>query len=196
MADKRGQSWEVIADAVRLRDNHRCRRCSATREVNRNTKFVQTTLNKCPGDPGVVQQYKRKLAVHHIIPEHAVPTDQDPHHSTNLVTLCASCHVRLELRNIGKQLDACGIRDIEAVDIDKLELETDSLHKVRQKIRRLSTRPPTEYGELPSPVVEFVYGLTDQTQLSDYHTEGIQRESNYERYSSQVRDRQATLCAF
>lgn len=80
----RGKRWDVIAEFIRKRDKNRCRKCG------------------CSGSDHV-------LNVHHLRREEEIINKWDPHLPTNLVTLCRSCHKRLEDLNIGKQLSACRV---------------------------------------------------------------------------------------
>lgn len=94
--DGESRSWdyERLADIIRKRDGE-CLCCGADKA----------------GEAG------RRLHVHHIIPEDEA---EEPHVPTNLITLCGTCHPRLESMEPEEQLNECGI-----ADGDELEVEDD-----------------------------------------------------------------------
>lgn len=110
----RSRGFRHIASGVRLRDGE-CRVCgkqSATKD-------------------------DRSLHVHHITPEDE--TDS-PHRPTNLISLCASCHRKMEGKPPATQLEAC---DIESRD--ELSLPED----VQMWVETLDGNTPLESAPTP-----------------------------------------------
>lgn len=70
---RRGQSWGIQRKAARERDHYRCLGCGIT----------EAKLGK-------------KLSVHHVIPFRRFATHAEANRLENLVSLCQSCHMRLE----------------------------------------------------------------------------------------------------
>lgn len=71
--DRRGGIWEVRARQVRERDGFACRGCGVTEE-----------------------RLGKQLDVHHLVPFRLFPTDGDANRADNLISVCPSCHARLE----------------------------------------------------------------------------------------------------
>ena len=188
---RRNLWWKILSDAIRERDDHQCKRCGATPEIARDSESVQATIEKSANNPKVLNKIVRNLAVHHLFPEKKVPDEQDPRHPSNLVTLCRSCHKSIENRNIGKQLSACNIDDIE-----DLELSVEMRRRLRREIRRRIDEPGTEIGELPSPTIEFLCGVTDQTQIEDFLIQDTQSRIEYETQARQAQKEQSTFSIF
>jgi 5-methylcytosine-specific restriction endonuclease McrA len=67
----RGPKWQVVAQRIRARDGHVCRRCGKSQQEN-----------------------GRRLSVDHIIPWRIFPEDQkvQANEDSNLASLCTSCH--------------------------------------------------------------------------------------------------------
>ena len=66
-------TWDKIADAIRDRDAHECRRCG-----------------KSEADNGC------RLDVHHIVPRRECLSLEIANHPENLISLCGACHMRVE----------------------------------------------------------------------------------------------------
>lgn len=73
----RGSDWKTIAAEIRERDGHQCVQCGASSDEQQ-------------------ERYGRALNVHHITPFREFDTAEEANHPANLVTLCSSCHTRVE----------------------------------------------------------------------------------------------------
>ncbi len=69
----RSRNWWEIAEKARIRDKHTCQRCGKKQTEN-----------------------GRKLDVHHIITYHTVNDAKKANRLSNLVTLCRTCHRKVE----------------------------------------------------------------------------------------------------
>lgn len=65
----RGSNWQKLAESIRVRDGHRCRRCNKTQEEN-----------------------GQKLSVDHVIPWRSFTDKALANVESNLVSLCRACH--------------------------------------------------------------------------------------------------------
>lgn len=72
--------WRKIRSEIILRDDEKCSSCSMTREEHRQTFGVD-------------------LHVHHIQPIRTYNDTKNAHSKSNLITLCASCHRKIEIEN-------------------------------------------------------------------------------------------------
>lgn len=79
----RGKWFEWVSMAVRWRDGE-CLRCGDEQGASDG----------------------RRLHVHHIVPEGECEDPKDP---TNLLSVCGSCHQKLEQMEPARQLEVCGI---------------------------------------------------------------------------------------
>lgn len=91
--DGSSRSWDYnrLADVVRKRDGE-CLSCGADKA----------------GDS------ERRLHVHHITPE---DDTENPHLPTNLISLCAKCHKKLERMDPTRQLNECGLSGREQLTL-------------------------------------------------------------------------------
>lgn len=91
--------YSQLSPAIRLRiverDGIQCRRCG----------MPQSEL-------------RRALEVHHLKPVKEHETAADAHGSTNLVSLCDSCHAEMEKKTVGQQLNEIGVENISELKID------------------------------------------------------------------------------
>ena len=71
--DHRGGNWEAQAARTRERDGFRCRLCGVSEE-----------------------RLERQLDVHHLVPARTFEYVSDSNQLSNLVTVCPSCHKKLE----------------------------------------------------------------------------------------------------
>jgi uncharacterized C2H2 Zn-finger protein len=67
----RGQGWRKLAEEIRERDGHRCRRCGKPESLN-----------------------KQKLSVDYVIPWRMFASEEEANQPSNLVSLCRPCHSR------------------------------------------------------------------------------------------------------
>lgn len=65
----RGADWNRLAETIRVRDGHRCKRCEITQDEN-----------------------KQKLSVDHVRPWRTFKDKSLANHPDNLVSLCRKCH--------------------------------------------------------------------------------------------------------
>lgn len=73
-----GAGWnDTTRERVRERDGKQCVDCGMTQSTH-------------------IEKYGRRLDVHHIVPAHAVTDPQTRNDDSNLITLCAACHVKWE----------------------------------------------------------------------------------------------------
>jgi len=72
-AQRRGPSWQAQRERARQRDGYRCRVCGITES-----------------------DYGKQLSVHHIISYRRFENSQDANSLSNLVSVCQSCHMKLE----------------------------------------------------------------------------------------------------
>lgn len=73
--DYRGGNWYLQAKRARERDGYRCRVCGITEE-----------------------EQQRQLDVHHLVPYRAFKAVAEANGLSNLISVCRSCHRRLEER--------------------------------------------------------------------------------------------------
>lgn len=67
------RSWDRLADAIRDRDGHVCKKCGKPESENR-----------------------RRLDVHHIVPRRECLSREIANHQDNLISLCSECHMLVE----------------------------------------------------------------------------------------------------
>lgn len=67
------KSWDRLADAIRDRDGHVCKKCGKPESENH-----------------------RRLNVHHIVPRRECLSPEIANHPDNLISLCCECHMRVE----------------------------------------------------------------------------------------------------
>lgn len=72
----RSRNWQTIAEKARARDKYTCQRCGKKQEEN-----------------------GRKLDVHHIITYHTVNDSKKANKLSNLITLCSTCHRKVESKS-------------------------------------------------------------------------------------------------
>lgn len=85
---QRGRRWEILSGCIRRRDEHTCLVCGL---IYSNS------------------DYERRFHVHHITPVEDVPAGVDPHAPANLVTVCPTCHKRLEDESVRCQLELADV---------------------------------------------------------------------------------------
>lgn len=76
-----GPYWDKIRKHIRKRDNFCCQYCGITQN-----EYIQT--------------YNRRLDVHHITPLSEFSNTDTANKDSNLITLCLSCHRKVECGNI------------------------------------------------------------------------------------------------
>lgn len=106
--------YELKAMAIRQRDGE-CRRCG----------------RESADDAG------RALHVHHIEPAEEV---KDPHRPTNMLSVCASCHGKLESLPPTEQLAECGIGSRKALAFDDEQLQ-ELFHPTTRAERAINDAP-------------------------------------------------------
>lgn len=84
----RGVNWDRIAESIRARDNYKCQRCGMTQQEQ-------------------FKKYRKRLNVHHIIPYHNFTNARKANRRSNLTTLCAPCHRKVEWEVPEVQLTFC-----------------------------------------------------------------------------------------
>lgn len=91
----RGRRWQLVSWHVRQRDGG-CRICGRKRSQSGN-----------------------RLHVHHIVPEKDVLDDLNPHVPANLVSLCRSCHKKVEGEPVKHQLTAYSANSLRELAFSK-----------------------------------------------------------------------------
>lgn len=76
-----GKYWNNISKRIRKRDNYTCKSCGITQNE-------------------YLQQFDRKLDVHHIVPLREFDKLREANKDDNLITLCVSCHRKVEYGKI------------------------------------------------------------------------------------------------
>jgi ferredoxin len=109
---ERGGDWGKRAKEVRQRDNNVCQRCG---NHNRNDEY----------DP-------LSMEVHHIVPGKFLPK-ADARLDLNLVTLCGSCHSRLEGAHVERQFAETD-RDDALHILQALKEREQSLHSLARDV--------------------------------------------------------------
>jgi 5-methylcytosine-specific restriction endonuclease McrA len=95
----RGKEWDNLKKDIIKRDNNKCQSCGMTQEEH-------------------LVKYKQPLQVHHINPyRYSKNNDEE-----NLITLCCSCHIKIEGTNNKHILDSGGVEymSIHILEIQKI----------------------------------------------------------------------------
>jgi len=137
----RGGRFEEISLEVRNRDAGRCRCCD-------------------------VPEKKERLSVHHLIPDVQIPEDYDSHLPVNLVSLCRSCHSKLESKSLRYQLREMGVESQDELMISDEERENlnnrlDATGPDELTAKTISKQESIEFLEQDFSLDELQTGLTE-----------------------------------